>query len=210
MKTTRAFSLLELLVVISIVAIMMVLSGPMIVSLVHSQSEDVAITDLSAALEEARAYAMANNTYVRVGFGEVSKPGLGPQLVVLSVSSVDGTLSAATPSDLASTQKWPAAGLPLVLSNFNVNNGLGDTSDTTPDATDFPAFSRSVGKLGMISFNGCIQFGPSGGARVDSALPSRFIKIGVDRPAPLAGKNPFVVRMAGLAGTIMGLRKESL
>jgi hypothetical protein len=40
--------------------------------------------------------------------------------------------------------------------------------------------------------------------------PARFIKVPVDRPAPLAGKNPFVIRLEGLTGATEILRKENL
>ncbi len=65
-----AFSMVELLVVILIMMAM----GALIVPVVHSVNGAGNLTqacyEISATLEQARAYAMANNTYVFVGIAE--------------------------------------------------------------------------------------------------------------------------------------------
>ncbi|SDT93038.1 type II secretion system protein H [Verrucomicrobium sp. GAS474] len=211
-KPPRGFSLVELLVVVAIMGTMMALSGPVVTALSGSGSVNKAIIDLSRTLEQARAYAMANGTYVRVGFGEITRASgnSGPSFVVLCLYSNDGTLAAADGGAMATAAKWPYVTRPLVLDNFHANDALGTASDTLPRDTDIPHFVRQVNGLGAVRFNACIQFGPSGVARVQTDSPARFIKVALDRPAPMDGKNPFVIRVGGMTGAITVLRKENL
>src|SRR2546425_363539 len=65
-----AFTLLELLVVIAIIAILMVLVAPAFTNLKGGNDITAAAYTISGALEQARNYAMANNTYVYLGFYE--------------------------------------------------------------------------------------------------------------------------------------------
>ncbi len=206
------FSLTELLAVLAITAIMAAASIPVVGGLLGSGTVDQAAQDISNTLQQARAYAMANNTYVRVGFATLpaSTSTPLPSLVVLCLYSSDGTLSTTEESDMTSSAEWPAVGIPLKLSNFSFSDSLGTTTDVTPDSTDIGHFTRSVGGLGPVSFNACIQFAPTGTAQVSVSSPARVIKVPVDRPAPLAGKNPFVIRLEGLTGATEILRKENL
>jgi len=212
-KTLKGFSLVELLVVISMMVVMTSFSRPMITSIFGANSVNQAISDLSGTLEQARAYAMANHTYVCVGFGSVpSSPSRPvPSYVVLSLYSMDGTRNAFTATDLASNTKWAAINRPLVLQNFvTPSTSLGAATDATPDTTDVPPFTRNLGNLGAVQFNGCIQFSPGGAAQVRQSTPARFIKVALDQSAPRDGKNPFAIRLGGLTGSITILRKENL
>ena len=95
-----AFTLIELLVVISII---MVLVGLVVLPMTHMRSAgDLTKTtsDIEGILAEARAYAMANHTYVWVGFTETDAAkdaSVTPQtsgtgrVTVAVVASKDGT-----------------------------------------------------------------------------------------------------------------------
>lgn len=98
-----AFTLVELLVVIAIMVIMMALVGPVMNSLKGSRDVVHIASDIDSTLEQARAYAMANDTYVFVGFDEVdvTQPlstnptapqpaGIG-RIAMAIVASKDGT-----------------------------------------------------------------------------------------------------------------------
>jgi len=89
------FSLIELLVVIAIISMLMALAIPAI----RGTQGDVtkAAFTISGVLEQARTYAIANNTYVWVGFFEEdgssaasAQPGTG-RVVISVVASKDGT-----------------------------------------------------------------------------------------------------------------------
>jgi prepilin-type N-terminal cleavage/methylation domain-containing protein len=97
-----AFTLLELLVVIAIIAILMVRIGPVFTNIKSGNDMTTAAYLITGALEQARNYAMANNTYVWVGLYEEDTtaasatnstppyPGRG-RVVLSTIFSTDGT-----------------------------------------------------------------------------------------------------------------------
>lgn len=211
MKRSGAFTLVEMMVAMTMIALLSVVSGPALSALSGAGSVNRAIGDLSGALELARAYAMAQSTYVRVGFSQIpsTASATGNQTVVLTLYSKDGTLGASDAAGMASAA-WVPVAKPLLLRGLCVNDALGAGDDATPSATDIPAYVRKVPGVGDATFSSCIQFDPSGEARVQLAGVSRFIKIGMNRTQPSADSNAFVVRLAGVSGAIAILRKESL
>jgi prepilin-type N-terminal cleavage/methylation domain-containing protein len=97
-----AFTLLELLVVMAVIAILMVLIVPAFTNLKSAGDVTNTAYTIKGVLERARTYAMANNTYVWVGFYEEDTTSAGPtnspppypgkgRLVMTSVCSIDGT-----------------------------------------------------------------------------------------------------------------------
>ena len=96
----RAFTLLEMLIVMGIIALLMVLVAPAFTSLKSAGDVTAAAYTVKGVLDTARTYAKANNTYTWVGFLEenVSNP-LSPnpdapaigRLVMSIVASKDGT-----------------------------------------------------------------------------------------------------------------------
>ena len=98
-KRGRAFTLLELLVVIAIIAILTVLVAPAFTNIKSGNDVTTSAYKIKGLLAQARTYAQANNTYAWVGFyeedGSVSStnpatPGNG-RLVLSIVASKDGT-----------------------------------------------------------------------------------------------------------------------
>lgn len=97
-----AFTLLELLVVVGIIAILMVLAVPSFTKIKTGNDIATAAYAIAGVLDQGRNYAMANNTYVWVGFYEedvtaaVSSnatppyPGKG-RVLTATVFSTDGT-----------------------------------------------------------------------------------------------------------------------
>src|ERR1700733_1065051 len=97
------FSLVETLVVLTIMLILGSMSALTIPSLLSAQTIAQASSDISQVLDDARSYAIANHTYVFVGFEEVSAATLpnaanqilasatsGGRIAVLVVASKDG------------------------------------------------------------------------------------------------------------------------
>jgi len=70
-KRSSAFTLIELLAVIAIMVVMTGLIAPAFTGLKSAQDVTKTAYDVAGILEQARAYAMANNTYVFVGIAEV-------------------------------------------------------------------------------------------------------------------------------------------
>ncbi|MBA3830794.1 MAG: prepilin-type N-terminal cleavage/methylation domain-containing protein [Chthoniobacterales bacterium] len=97
-----AFTLVEMLVVMGIVLLLMVLLAPAFTSLKSAGDVTSAAYTIKGILDQARTYAMANNTYTWVGFYEEDStaavptnsappyPGKG-RLLTTTVFSIDGT-----------------------------------------------------------------------------------------------------------------------
>jgi prepilin-type N-terminal cleavage/methylation domain-containing protein len=69
-SSSRGFSLIELMTVIGMIAMMAVLLVPGLNSVTRGREAAAAGAEIAGLLEQARAYAMAKNTYVWVGFAE--------------------------------------------------------------------------------------------------------------------------------------------
>src|SRR6516225_8092481 len=65
------FTLVELLVVVGIIGVLLVLIAPAFTSIKRGTDVTSAAYTIKGALETARTYAKANNTYTWVGFKEV-------------------------------------------------------------------------------------------------------------------------------------------
>src|SRR5437762_8479124 len=71
----RAFTLLEMLVVMGIIATLMVLVAPAFTTIKSGTDATSAAYAIKGTLDTARTYAMANNTYTWVGFaGSIGSP----------------------------------------------------------------------------------------------------------------------------------------
>jgi type II secretory pathway pseudopilin PulG len=217
-----AFTLVELLAVVAAITTLTAVSMPMLRSLSRETSVAKAAANLALTLESARAYAMANNTYVRVALGRCEQ-GLSSATAVLCLSSADGSLSADSASDMNDSRKWPLLGKPIVLEHLNIYgseksfdavypNTMGDA---TPDAhgdSQIERFERRLNGLGNVNFSSFIQFNPAGEARVLKTEPVRYIKIAMDREQKGAsGKQErFILRLSGINGVVSVLRVEHL
>ncbi|MDR1191238.1 MAG: type II secretion system GspH family protein [Verrucomicrobiales bacterium] len=82
----RAFSLVELLVVLAIMTLIGAATVIGIAQFNHGRALTTAAHAVADFLDHARAYALANNTYVWVGFGEN-----GGAVLLLAVASRDGS-----------------------------------------------------------------------------------------------------------------------
>lgn len=98
----QAFTLIEILVVTAILALILSFLAPALTTLKGASDITTSAHAIADRLQQARTHAMANNTYVWVGFYEENYgtttatntqppfPGRG-RVVIASVSSIDGT-----------------------------------------------------------------------------------------------------------------------
>lgn len=148
---SRGFTLVELLVVIGLMIVLMAFLGPAI-SRVATAGPAKAYYDIAGLLEYARTYAMANQTYVFVGFAETdasqpdsssSSSGIG-RVHVAAVASRDGTpgFSAADPG-----RTWKAGykdGNSLVAISKKLVFDNVHMTDVLPVTTTGPMAQRPV------------------------------------------------------------------
>lgn len=113
-KIKSAFTLVELLVVMGIVLILIAALGPAVTAIKGAGDITTAAYSVSGAIEVARSYAIANNTYTWLGFyeedaGSVNAPNSSPpytgkgRLVLAIVASKDGTDVATGRNDVSRT-----------------------------------------------------------------------------------------------------------
>lgn len=215
-----AFSLVELLAVLAITTVLMVVSGPSLSALNQAGSTNKISADLSGLLELSRSHAMSRQTYVRLAIANVS-PGTAKMpeggLVILPLSSAEGTLTAGSPADMTDAAKWIALGRPLLLENFDMVDTLDATSpdtsgDMLPSSSDIgqgTGVCRQVPGFGDLTFEAFIQFEPDGRAGVDRGTPARQIKIALDKRGGQAARNPVIIRLSGNNGAVAVLRGEN-
>src|SRR5213593_3801354 len=103
-RCRAAFTLIELMIVVGIIAVLLVLIAPAFTNIKSGTDVTGAAYTIKGVLDTARTYAKANNTYTWVGFYEedVSQPsiahGTDPctgcigRLVMSIVASKDGTM----------------------------------------------------------------------------------------------------------------------
>jgi type II secretory pathway pseudopilin PulG len=99
-ERASAFTLIELLVVVGIIALLLVLMAPAFTYIKSATDVTSAAYSIKGALDTARTYAQANNTYTWVGFFEedVSQSSTNPatagtgRIVMSIVASKDGTM----------------------------------------------------------------------------------------------------------------------
>jgi prepilin-type N-terminal cleavage/methylation domain-containing protein len=171
----RAFTLIELLTVMTMLAVAMVAVFPALRGL-SGGNVNQAVYDIAGTLEQARAYAMANNTYVFVGFAERSgmdaaKPGTGNVLVAV-MGSRNGTRSfGAGNANLVPLAKVRRFG------NVHLENSLPALDNMSRPAVQdqcriaSDAFqAQNAFTQGGQQFSKIIQFDPRGMAGVPTSL----------------------------------------
>ena len=163
----RAFTLLELLVVIGIIAIIMVLVTPAFTTIKTSNDITTAAYMIKGILEQARTYAFVNNTYTWVGFFEESGSTLSTnpatagngRVVICTVVSKDGTTvytdvtSPAKDMDSAGT-RLAQIGKLVKFENTHLRTlalGTGNGTDTVAGRPTIPGSSQTNAQIGDTS-----------------------------------------------------------
>jgi prepilin-type N-terminal cleavage/methylation domain-containing protein len=140
LRHVGAFTLLELLVVMGIIAILMVLAAPAFTALKSAGDVTSAAYTIKGALEQARTYAKANDTYTWVSFagslGANTTPPISGQIFIAIAASKDGTdlgTSTNITGTVDITQSVTQIGKVQKLDNAHI----GDTGVPNPDGSEF-------------------------------------------------------------------------
>jgi type II secretory pathway pseudopilin PulG len=192
-----AFTLIELLFVTAIIGSLMILVAPAFTSIKSSDDVTNAGYTIKGVLEHARNYAMANNTYVWIGFYEedglapsatpTATPGTG-RLVISIAASRDGTTlynpnSNSNPDPIDPARLMQVAKLVKIenihLPLFTVGSGTGDTFDRRPTLQFDPGgVGYNDSRFGEINLSGN-ESAPTTNSRFPFQYP-------VGSPAPAA------------------------
>ncbi len=157
-KRAGAFTLLELLIVLSIIGILLVLLAPAFTSIRGGTDVTSAAYTIKGVLDTARTYAKANNTYAWVGFFEEDVSSATPgtagtgRLVMSIVASKDGTKVYDANSTSIDPTRLIQVGKLVKIENIHLGllplgTGTGDTFDLRPSPTPAPANDSRFGEL---------------------------------------------------------------
>jgi len=174
------FTLMELLVVLAIIVIMATLVGGSISGVSDAGRVNRTVDGVSAALDQARSYAMGHNTYTWVGFYS------DPATLKLTVATVAGTTgvesdlgASATFTPITKIQSYPGfklqttldlAGLKLDTSKDDITASASSLSFNLP-----PPGGGSVITFSGSQTGGVMQFSPEGEASIGQS--SHWIQI---------------------------------
>jgi len=154
--------LIELLVVIAIIVILSVLVVPAFTNLNSAGDVTSAAHTIKGVLEQARTYAMANNTYSWVGFFEEDVTNSTPavagngRLIMSIVASKDGTNVYGSNTGTIDPTKLIQINKLIKINNvhlplFAVGSGTGDTFDTRPVLRFDPTGGYNYSRFGELN-----------------------------------------------------------
>jgi Tfp pilus assembly protein FimT len=197
-ERASAFTLLELLIVVGIIALLLVLIAPAFTYIKGGADVTSAAYTIKGVLDTARTYAKANNTYTWVGFFEedVSQASTNPattgvgRLVMSIVASKDGTtiydpnnLATIDPTKLIQVDKLTKIDNLHLWTHTDIPPGTGSTFDTRPNvasiycvgdsspansATPFQYPVANPAPAAQYTFQKVLQFSPRGETRVNN------------------------------------------
>ncbi len=192
------FTLIELLVVIAIIVLVTAFILPAFTSIKGGGDVTSAAYTIKGVLDQARTYAMANNTYTWVGFFEenVSTASTNPaptgigRIVMSVVASKDGTMiyNPSSPAKITTTQLIQVGKLTKIENAHLAGDALFTAPPSTPTGSTFdtrPAVTYRIASLpnsrtpfqypvgnpepaAQYTFVKAVQFSP-GEARVDNS-----------------------------------------
>jgi prepilin-type N-terminal cleavage/methylation domain-containing protein len=205
----RAFTLVELLTVMAMAALVLSMAVPAMSNLAKGGQMNQAITEISGILEQARQYAVAQNTYVWVAFDDTPTTSEDRVRVVV-LASKSGTDLPAWGTDDTSSAAAQTRLLNRVKTFSNVKLSGAGTFGSSQIAS-LPAvgaagpgvadFRVSLPGGTVQKFDQAIQFTPSGEARNSAGMAGQ-LEFGLQPTANLVPdtKNVAVARVNGLTG----------
>jgi type II secretory pathway pseudopilin PulG len=208
--------LIELLVVIAIIVVLTALLAPAFTSLKSAGDITSGAYTIKGVLDQARTYAMANNTYTWVGFAGSIGTTVTGNVSTAVIASNDGTAYVCSATQLRTsdttantaivigTGTGTAAQIGKLIQLQNAH--IGDTGAPTNDGTEFESRPNVASPFRMASagmtphpftvqgttFNEWIQFSPRGEALVNggSTNITRYIEVGIIPTHGAAASSP--------------------
>ena len=203
----RGFSLVELLIVISIITAMATLLKPVISALTAGNTRSAQV-NAQSVLEGARQFACTNRTYVRVGFAQVKNEMGTTNIAIQTLYSTTGDLRNDTSSGFDDQTSWKNTNKPILLPQVTWDDTLVPASVTPlTSGTDFPSFTRKCGGQN-VTYSMVLQFDPQGQISLMSGKVTRSVGLGFVNPHQ--PNNPVVLLLSGLSGKVQTYHREEL
>lgn len=222
----RGFTLTELLVVVAIMALLTTVGLPSIGGIGSAGKMTQAVVELSGLMDQARQYAVAQNTYVWIAFLKDTTAQNQDQVTVAVIASQDGTDPNPAPGGAYDYGAVPNASLVLLgkvrsFSQLQLKAaGTFTASDiaslaglpaagTANDLSSQATFHVPLPGAAAAAFTQSIVFLPTGEAR-NGAGPIDLLEFGLEpekTQAALLAANAAVVRVSGLTGQTMVYRR---
>jgi prepilin-type N-terminal cleavage/methylation domain-containing protein len=166
-ERANAFTLLELLIVVGIIAVLLVLLAPAFTTIKSGTDVTSAAYTTKGVLDTARTYAKASNTYTWVGFYEenvsnqsspnADQPPVG-RLIMSIVASKDGTNVYGTGNGTIDPTKLIQVGKLVKIENIHLplfavcaSNCAGDSFDTRPPLQNDPIAGYNYSRFGELN-----------------------------------------------------------
>ncbi len=202
-RSKRAFSLVEILVVLAIMSILMGI-GMKAFSGQGSQEFSKGLSQLSGALELAQAQSLSTRNLIRLLIAMDDQ-----DLVILSLTYTGDASASEEKINSDDDSTWTPTAKPLIIKNMKLNE------EFIPQIEDFSLLSEGT-PLGItrnvagkeVQFESMIQFSPQGEASLNSVKKiGRGIQCGVQSLGTKPQKA--IIRISSLTGRIEVLREES-
>ena len=205
------FSLVELMCVIAIISVMASITWPSIVGLVSGNRLTNNAFELGGLMQQARAAALTEHTYVWVGFSATTQNG-SPSLLVASVMSNSGM---ATDPQNGGIANFQPVFKPVILKgvalatapNYAALPGLDSTNNTDAGSQTYTFQMNTLG-IASAQFSDVIVFGPDGQAYLPastgtlSAAPVQCVGVGLNAAPSSSVAHTVAVQVRGLSGQV--------
>lgn len=197
------FSLIELLTVIAILAILAVASMAAFTNIGRAGNLTKTGNDIGGLLELARAHAMAQNTYVWVGFEEGTD---GVLLVGVAASRNGGaTPSAADVVQLGPLKRFERVKMVALPDNAPHRKPEDGVRQLTSITSAIFSFTAGSGANATVFDNRVIQFNSLGESRVESGQLYKAVEIGLQKATDGGIRDPenyVALQLGRLSGSV--------
>ncbi|PTY06495.1 hypothetical protein DB346_01000 [Verrucomicrobia bacterium LW23] len=201
-----AFSLIELLLTISIMALLTGIAAPSIGYLADGGMTSVEAKS-EAILQQALQHAVTQRTFVRVGLASYTDTASGRQsLLCVAIASTTGDLRSEEFDDEAS---WRQLAIPVALRGVKLDDSHIPQSSVmvSVSQSSYPAFERKSGNSSTV-FSHVFQIDPQGQVTLGKSVYPREVVLPLANPQRPG--NPVVISISGLTGKVRAMRKEQL
>ncbi len=175
-----AFSLIEMLVVMSIVGVLLALAAPGFVSL--GPNRKMAIHEVSGFLENARARSVAARTEMIVAFADGNFPDEEGAYRSYALFTLDGSAAGGGgPRPLRQLSPWRTLPEGLVFArseHFDVDDGIAFRTILDAPVRRFFPVPAATGTSGEMNLP-YLLFGPEGGVLVPSFPDADALHVGI-------------------------------